>query len=76
MVGQLSTVYFQAYPLTFHMARRAESAVRFELGDQDSPAFIRFGYWDSFKKGLLAGDRLANDIRRIEATLSQSSARG
>ena len=36
-------------------ARRAR--VRFELGVADS-SFIQFGYWDSLKKGLLAGERL------------------
>ena len=29
--------------------------------------FVQFGYWDSLKKGLLAGERLQNDLRRMEA---------
>ena len=66
-VAQISTVYFQAYQLAFDMARRAERAYRFELGDQASPPMIQFGYWDSLKKGLLSGDRLLNDLRRLEA---------
>ena len=35
--------------------------------DPDRPAFVQFGYWDSLKKGLLAGDRLTADLRRMEA---------
>src|SRR5690606_15014501 len=66
MLSQVATVYFQSYQLAFDMAKRAEQAFRFELGKPDA-SFIQFGYWDSLKKGLLAGERLGNDIRRMEA---------
>ncbi|HZD00263.1 MAG TPA: neuraminidase-like domain-containing protein [Actinomycetes bacterium] len=66
MLGQISTVYFQCYQLAYDMAKRAERSFQFELGRQDG-AFIQFGYWDGLKKGLLAGERLANDLRRLEA---------
>jgi hypothetical protein len=75
MLAQISTVYFQAYQLAFDMARRAERAYRFEIGDQESPPVIQFGYWDSLKKGLLSGDRLLNDLRRLEATHLERNAR-
>ena len=39
---------------------------RHELGLSDS-VFIRFGYWDSLKKGLLAGERLGHGLKRMEA---------
>lgn len=67
-VAQLSTVYFQAYQLAFDMARRAERAYRFEVIDSTTAPLVTFGYWDSLKQGLLAGDRLINDLRRLEAT--------
>jgi hypothetical protein len=67
-VAQLSTVYFQAYQMAFDMARRAERAYRFEVIDNTTAPLITFGYWDSLKQGLLAGDRLTNDLRRLEAT--------
>lgn len=66
MLRQASTVYFQCYQLAFDMAKRAEEAMRYELGDKKL-SFVQFGYWDGLKKGLLAGDRLANDLRRMEA---------
>ncbi|HEX2084510.1 MAG TPA: neuraminidase-like domain-containing protein [Solirubrobacteraceae bacterium] len=66
MLGQVATLYFQAYQIAFDMARRAERSFQLEVGDA-SASFIQFGYWDSLKKGLLAGERLSNDLRRMEA---------
>jgi peptidoglycan hydrolase-like protein with peptidoglycan-binding domain len=75
MVAQLSGVYFQAYQLAFDMARRAERAYRFEVGDNTTAPIITFGYWDSLKQGLLVGDRLINDLRRLEATALERNRR-
>jgi len=74
MVGQLSTVFFQSYQLAYDMAKRAEKSFRFELGLQDS-SYIRFGYWDSLKKGLLAGEKMAYDLNRMDAAYSELNAR-
>ena len=58
MVAELSTVHYQTYTLAYDMAKRAERALRFELGTLDgTPAMVRFGAWDSLKQGLLAGER-------------------
>jgi hypothetical protein len=65
-VRQVAALYFQSYQLAYDMAKRAEKSFQFEIGDP-SAIFVQFGYWDSLKKGLLAGERLANDIRRMEA---------
>jgi len=65
MVGQLSSIYFQSYQLAYDVAKRAERAFQFELGIDDSK-YIQFGYWDSLKKGLLAGERLHHDLKRME----------
>ena len=67
-VGQISGVYFQSYQLAYDLAKRAERCFRFELGLQDS-SYISFGYWDSLKKGLLAGEKLQYDLRRLETAL-------
>lgn len=66
MVSQISGIYFQSYQLTYDLAKRAERAYRFELGLADSN-FIQFGYWDNRRKGLLAGERLSHDLKRMEA---------
>ncbi|MDB5081541.1 MAG: hypothetical protein JWP00_3465, partial [Chloroflexi bacterium] len=64
-IKQLGSIYFQSYQLAFDMAKEAEKSYQFELGDA-AASFIEFGYWDSLKKGLLSGERLANDLHRME----------
>jgi hypothetical protein len=73
MVGQMSGVYFQAYQLAYETARRAEKCYQYELGIPAS-TFVQFGYWDSLKKGLLAGDKLYHALKRMEmAYLDQNT---
>ncbi|MBO3752679.1 hypothetical protein J5X84_42080 [Streptosporangiaceae bacterium NEAU-GS5] len=74
MIGQLSTVYFQSYQLAFDLAKRAERCFRHELGLTDS-SYIRYGYWDSLHKGLLAGERLGHDLRRLDAAYMDQNKR-
>jgi hypothetical protein len=66
MLGQLTTAYFQSYQLAFDLAKRAERCFRYELGIENS-GYIGFGYWDSLHKGLLAGEKLGLDLRRLDA---------
>jgi hypothetical protein len=67
MIGQLTTLYFQSYQLAFDQAKRAERAYRHELAiDAGDPPIIKYGYWDSLAKGLLAGDKLAHDLERLD----------
>jgi hypothetical protein len=75
MAGQLGAVYFQIYGLAFDMAKRAESAFVHELGLTSNPAFIQFGQWEDRRQGLLAGERLVADIRRMEAAYLEQSQR-
>lgn len=74
MAGEVAQVYFQSYRLAWAMARRAERAYGFELGISDSD-FIQYGYWDSLKKGLLAGERLQFDLRRLDADYLERNRR-
>ncbi len=74
MVGQISGIYFQSYQLAYDVAKRAESAFRYELGVKES-SFIQFGYWDSLKKGLLAGERLGYDLKRMEVAYLDQNKR-
>ena len=73
-VGQISGVYFQSYRLAHDLAKRAERCFRFELGLQDS-SHINFGYWDSLKKGLLSGEKLQYDLRRLETAHLEQNRR-
>lgn len=74
MVSQISGVYFQAYQLAYDIAKRAERAFRHELGVTNSN-YITFGYWDSLKKGLLSGEQLSLDLKRLEMTYIDQNKR-
>jgi peptidoglycan hydrolase-like protein with peptidoglycan-binding domain len=74
MIAQVSAIYFQSYQLAYDVAKRAETAFRFELGIGDS-SFIQFGYWDTLKRGLLVGERLYHDIKRMEVAYLDQNQR-
>lgn len=74
MITQISQVYFQSYQLAYDIAKQAEKCYRFELGIEDS-SYIQFGYWDSLKKGLLSGEKLQHDLRRLDAAYLEDNKR-
>ena len=74
MVSQVSTLYFQTYQLAFDLARKCERAFAHELG-VDSPGLIHPGYWDNLKKGLLAGEQLNLDLKRLEVAYLEQNKR-
>jgi hypothetical protein len=74
MIGQLSTVYFQSYQLAYGIAKRAERSFRYELGLTDS-SYVQFGYWDSLRQGLLAGEKLYYDLKRLESAYYEQNRR-
>jgi len=64
MVGQVKIVYRQAFDLAYNMAKRAQVCLDYELGINSN--IIQYGQWDSSKSGLLAGERLSLQIKRLE----------
>src|SRR5213078_673154 len=74
MLSQLSSTYFQAYQLAYDLAKRASKTYSFELGLPD-PGFIQFGYWDSLHNGLVAGDKLLLELRRLQAAYLNNHTR-
>ncbi len=74
MKGQLAATYYQSYKLAFEMARRAEKAFHFERS-AGTDTFIKFGYWDGLRQGLLAGERLAQDLRRMDSAYHSQNKR-
>ena len=56
------------------MAKKAERCYRFELGISDS-SYIEFGHWNSLKKGLLSGEKLQHNLRRLEAAYLEDDRR-
>jgi hypothetical protein len=74
MAGEVSTVYFQAYKLAYDLGRRAEKAYQMERAELQA-SFVSFGYWDGRKKGLVAGEKLLHDLRRMEAAYLEKNRR-
>jgi hypothetical protein len=74
MIKELSSLYNKIYQLAYDTAKRAEKSYGFELGVSDS-SFIQFGYWDGLRKGLLAGERLMLDLRRMEMSYIEKNSR-
>jgi len=74
MARQVSTILFQSYQMALDLARRAERAYRFERLD-DSAQFITADSWDSRQRGLLAGERLHLQLRRMEKAYLESERR-
>ena len=74
MVSQISGLYFQSYKLSYDLAKQAEKTFKHELGISDSD-YIQFGYWDSLKKGLLSGERLHYDLKRMDAAYLEQNKR-
>jgi len=77
MIGQIATTYFQSYQLAFDMAKKAEYCLDLELPLVQKPAagFIGFAYWDSLRKGLLSGEKLQADLRKMEAAYMENNKR-
>lgn len=74
LVTQIKGVYFQAYKVAFDMAMRAQKAFQFELALPDE-TYLSPAYWDSTTDGLLAGERLQHDLRRMEAAYLELNKR-
>ncbi len=77
MITQISTTYFQAYRLAYEMAKKAGGCYDFELplAEKRSDEIIQFGYWDSLRKGLLSGEKLQYDLRKLEAAYLDENKR-
>lgn len=74
MSSQLSNLHSAAYRMALNMARRAERAAAHELG---VPALnlIRADYWNSRRSSLVAGERLHQDIKRLEIAYLEQNRR-
>ncbi|MEM9930166.1 MAG: hypothetical protein AAF840_10135, partial [Bacteroidota bacterium] len=76
MVSQINGAYYQSYQMAFQQAKLAERTYQHELGINASDTnFIQFGHWDSMKKGLLAGEKLQMDVRKLELAYLEHNKR-
>lgn len=61
---EIRGLYAQCFQFAFDIARKAERALQHELGDP-SLTYLQFGYLAG-KEGLLAGEKLYLDVKRME----------
>jgi len=73
MVGRLSSLYFQTYQIALKMAYSTEKAYQYELNKDDT--YLQPTYWDSYKKGLLAGESLMLGLNQLEKAYLDGSDR-
>lgn len=73
MISEISLTYFNCYKLAYDLAKRAEQCYNFELGL--NAAFVEFGHWNTLKKGLLAGEGLNYDLKRMDASYLEMNKR-
>ena len=77
MQSDLSGLYYQYYRFAYDTARQAEQTMKQELmrPELDATQFIQFNYWDSGHQGLLSGEALYLDIKRMEMAYHDNNKR-
>ena len=77
MQGQLTSLYYQYYRLAFDTARKAEQTMKQELmrPELDQTTFVQFNYWDTGHQGLLSGEALHLDLKRMELAYHDNNKR-
>jgi hypothetical protein len=75
--SDLSALYYQYYRFACDTARRAEQTMKRELmrPELDATQFIQFNYWDSGHQGLLSGEALYLDVKRMEMAYHDNNRR-
>jgi hypothetical protein len=77
MQSEISGLYYQYYRFACDTARKAEQTMKRELmrPELDSTQFIQFNYWDAGHQGLLSGEALYFDIKRMEMAYHDNNKR-
>lgn len=73
MGGRLSSLYYTTYQLAVNTALSVQTAYQYELDNHNS--FISYNYWDSLRKGLLAGEGLMLSVQQMENAYLNKNAR-
>jgi Tc toxin complex TcA C-terminal TcB-binding domain len=77
MHSDLSGLYYQYYRFACDTARKAEQTMKQELmrPELDATQFIQYNYWDSGHQGLLSGEALYLDVKRMEMAYHDNNKR-
>lgn len=72
--GQLAELHFRAYQLAYDLAKQTERSFQYDVAEWQNQ-YVRFGHWDSLRKGLMAGERLSGDLDNLEAAFRSKNKR-
>jgi hypothetical protein len=77
MQSEISGLYYQYYRLACDTARQAEQTMKQELmrPELDATSFVQFNYWDTGHQGLLSGEALYLDLKRMETAYLDNNKR-
>jgi hypothetical protein len=77
MQGEITRLYYEYYRFAFDTARKAEQSMKRELmrTEVDATDYIKFNYWDGGRKGLLSGEALYLDVKRMELAYHENNKR-
>jgi hypothetical protein len=77
MQGEIARLYYQYYRFAFDTARKAERTMKHDLmrPEVDATDYIQFNYWDGGRKGLLSGEALYLDVKRMELAYHENNKR-
>lgn len=77
MQGEISKIYFSCYQFAYDVAKKSEQTLKHELMRKEFSDlnFVKFGYWDSARKGLLSGESLYLDLKRMEMAYLENNKR-
>ena len=77
MQSDIAGLYYQYYRFACDTARKAEQTMKQELmrPELDNTTFIQFNYWNAGYQGLLSGEALYLDIKRMELAYHDNNKR-
>jgi hypothetical protein len=77
MQGEITRLYYEYYRFAFDTARKAERTMRQELmrPELDGTDYVQFNYWNGGRKGLLSGEKLYLDVKRMELAYHENNKR-
>ncbi|MCU5025086.1 hypothetical protein OB988_21750 [Bacillus cereus] len=77
MQGEVSRLYYEYYRFAYDIARKAEQTMKHELmrTEMDATEYIKYNYWDGGRKGLVSGEALYLDVKRMEMAYHEHNKR-
>jgi len=77
MQSEVSKVFHDCYKFAYDLAKKAETTMKWELmrPEMDAQQYIKFNYWDTGRKGLLSGEMLYLDLKKMEMAYFEQNKR-